>query len=149
LQGENAPTDVALLIADGLSATAINNHAVPLLQILIPLIRDSGFSLTPLCILHQGRVAIGDEVGSLLKAKFSVILIGERPGLSSPDSMGAYLTYNPTVGLTDESRNCISNIRLEGLSYKAAAEKILYFITESFRLGFSGVALKDNQGLLE
>jgi ethanolamine ammonia-lyase small subunit len=149
LQGENAQKDVALIIADGLSATAINNHAVPVLQILIPLIQNSGFSLAPLSIVHQGRVAISDEVGFLLNTKFSVILIGERPGLSSPDSMGVYLTYNPKVGLTDESRNCISNIRLEGLSYKGAAEKILYFIRESFRLQYSGVALKDNAGLLE
>jgi ethanolamine ammonia-lyase small subunit len=149
LKDENDPKDVALMVADGLSATAINNHAVPLLQILIPLILDSGFSLAPLSILHQGRVAISDEVGFLLKSKFSVILIGERPGLSSPDSMGAYLTYNPKVGLTDESRNCISNIRLEGLSYQGAAEKILYFIRESFRLQYSGVGLKDNAGLLE
>jgi ethanolamine ammonia-lyase small subunit len=148
LEKSNAvPADVALILADGLSATAINNHAIPLLNVLIPLLQQAGFSIAPLSIVHQGRVAIGDEIGVLLKAQFSLILIGERPGLSSPDSMGAYLTYNPMVGLTDESRNCVSNIRPEGLSYQAAAEKIFYLINESFRLRYSGVALKDNAGL--
>ena len=149
LHTAHAPaSDIALIIADGLSATAINNHAVPLLKILIPLLQQSNFKIAPLSIVHQGRVAIGDEIGFLGHAKFSVVLIGERPGLSSPDSMGAYLTYNPTVGLTDESRNCVSNIRLEGLNYQSAAEKIFYLISESFRLQYSGVALKDNAGLL-
>jgi ethanolamine ammonia-lyase small subunit len=142
------PVDVALILADGLSATAINNHVIPLLHVLTPLLQQAGFSIAPLSIVHQARVAIGDEIGFLLKAQFSVILIGERPGLSSPDSMGAYLTYKPMVGLTDESRNCVSNIRPEGLGYQAAAEKIFYLINESFRLQYSGVALKDNAGLL-
>ncbi len=143
-----APADVAFIIAEGLSATAINNHANPLLQVLIPLLQQAGFSIAPFSIVHQGRVAIADEIGFLLEAQLSVILIGERPGLSSPDSMGAYLTYNPMVGLTDESRNCVSNIRPEGLGYQAAAEKIFYLINEAFRLQYSGVALKDNTGLL-
>ena len=148
LQTANVPpADVALIIVDGLSATAINNHSIPVLQHLIPLLLKAHFTIAPLSIVHQGRVAIGDEVGSMLNAKFSVVLIGERPGLSSPDSMGAYLTYQPTVGLTDESRNCISNIRLEGMSYQTAAEKIFYLISESFRLQYSGVGLKDNEGL--
>jgi ethanolamine ammonia-lyase small subunit len=149
LKDYDSPSDVAIIMADGLSATAINEHAVPLLEILIPKLQQTGFSLAPLSIVQQGRVAIADEIGFLLKTRFTVILIGERPGLSSPDSMGAYLTYNPSVGLTDESRNCISNIRTEGLSYALAAEKIFYLINESFRLKYSGVALKDNAGLLE
>jgi ethanolamine ammonia-lyase small subunit len=143
------PFDVAFTIADGLSATAINHHAIPVLRILIPLLQTSNFSIAPLCLVRQGRVAIGDETGALLAAKFSVVLIGERPGLSSPDSMGAYLTYGPAIGLTDESRNCVSNIRPEGLDYVAAAEKIYYLLTESFKLQYSGVALKDNAGLLK
>lgn len=149
LKDIDTPSDIAIILADGLSATAINSHAVPLLQILIPSLQQIGFSIAPLSIVQQGRVAIADEIGFLLKARFTIILIGERPGLSSPDSMGAYLTYNPLIGLTDESRNCISNIRTEGLSYAIAAEKILYLIKESFKLQYSGVALKDNAGLLE
>lgn len=141
--------DISIIVADGLSATAINTHTLPLLDILIPDLLQSEFTLTPLSIVHQGRVAISDEIGFLLNAQFSIILIGERPGLSSPDSMGAYLTFKPQIGLTDESRNCISNIRLEGLSYKIAAEKILYLAKEAFRLQYSGVALKDNAGLLK
>jgi ethanolamine ammonia-lyase small subunit len=149
LQNIYSACDIALIIADGLSATAVNNHAVPLLQLLIPLLQRSGFSLAPITIVQQARVAIGDEISSLLKAKFSIVFIGERPGLSSADSMGAYLTYKPAIGLTDESRNCISNIRPEGMEYKMAAEKIYYITTEAFRLQYSGVALKDNAGLLK
>ncbi|MGG9964468.1 ethanolamine ammonia-lyase subunit EutC [Ferruginibacter sp. SUN106] len=148
LQHTGTACDIAIIIADGLSATAVNNHALPLLQLLIPLLKQSKFLLAPVNIAEQARVAIGDEVGVLCKAKFSIILIGERPGLSSPDSMGAYLTYAPAVGLTDESRNCISNIRPQGMNYTIAAEKIYYLIKEAFRLQYSGVALKDNAGLL-
>lgn len=148
LVAANTGCDIAFIIADGLSATAINNHAMQLLQLLIPMLQQSGFSLAPVSIVQQARVAIGDAIGSLLKAKVSVVLIGERPGLSSPDSMGVYITHNPAIGLTDESRNCISNIRPEGMSYKNAAEKIHYLISEAIRLQYSGVALKDNAGLL-
>jgi len=136
--------DVCLLLADGLSATAINTHAIPVVKLLLPLFEKAGLSVAPVCIIQEGRVAIGDETGSLLKAKLVAVLIGERPGLSSPDSMGVYITYNPTSGLTDESRNCISNIRPEGLNYTAAAEKIFFLINEALRLRLSGVMLKDN-----
>ncbi|MFP5041013.1 ethanolamine ammonia-lyase subunit EutC [Parasediminibacterium sp. JCM 36343] len=138
--------DIAIVLADGLSATAINENALPLLQILIPVLKSQYFSVAPICIVEQARVAIADEIGSLLQAKLSIIFIGERPGLSSPNSMGAYITYNPSVGLTDESRNCISNIRPEGLPYQFAAEKILYLIKQSLRLKLSGVGLKDESG---
>jgi len=148
LKQVDSVSDIAVVIADGLSATAVNAHAIPLLQLLIPLIRQSGFSLAPVSVVQQARVAIGDEVGVLMKAGFTIVLIGERPGLSSPDSMGAYLTYKPAVGLTDESRNCVSNIRPEGMDYAIAAEKIHYLITTAFLLQHSGVALKDNAGLL-
>jgi ethanolamine ammonia-lyase small subunit len=136
---------IAIILADGLSATAINRNAGPLLEILIPMLRSAGITTAPVSIVQQGRVAIGDEIGFLLKAKIVVMLIGERPGLSSPDSLGVYLTYNPQIGLTDEARNCISNIRPEGLSYQAAVNKLFYLIRESMRLQLSGVALKDNE----
>lgn len=140
--------EVAIVIADGLSATAVNRHTAPLLEQLLPLIRAAGMALAPVCIVQQGRVAVGDEVGALLKAKAVLVLIGERPGLSSPDSLGIYLTFQPSIGLTDEARNCISNIRPEGLSYRAAAEKAFYLLRESLRLQLSGVHLKDNEKLI-
>jgi ethanolamine ammonia-lyase small subunit len=138
--------DVCLVLADGLSATAINNHAIPVLKILLPLFESARLSVAPICVVQEGRVAIGDECGYLLQAKLVAVLIGERPGLSSPDSLGVYLTYHPTPGLTDESRNCISNIRPEGLPYQAAAEKTFFLVRESLRLMLSGVGLKDNTG---
>ena len=141
-------TDVLIIIADGLSATAVNHNAVNLLKILIPQLQDAGLKLAPLCLVKQARVAIADDIGMQLAAKLSLILIGERPGLSSADSMGAYLTYNPRPGLTDESRNCISNIHPHGLHFKAAAKKIFYLVQEAFKRKLSGVGLKDNAGLL-
>jgi len=141
--------DVAILLADGLSATAMNVHTQPLLSILIPLLKQSGLTLSPICMVQQGRVASGDEAGEILKAKVTLMLIGERPGLSAADSMGAYITFAPKPGITDEARNCISNIREEGLQYEAAAEKIVYLIKEAIKLKLTGVGLKDNAGLLE
>lgn len=150
LRGLQSPaSDVCITIADGLSATAVNCHAIPLLHCLIPLLRQSGLSVAPICIVEQGRVAVSDETGTILHARLSMILIGERPGLSSPDSLGVYLTYAPARGTTDERRNCISNIRPEGLHYDKAAEKILYLVKEALRLQLSGVQLKDNAGLLD
>lgn len=141
-------TDIAIILADGLSATAVNENVVGLLQALIPQLLAAGFKLAPISMVEQGRVAIGDDIGHGLKAKLSLVLIGERPGLSSADSLGAYLTYNPKPGLTDEMRNCISNIRPGGLIYKKAAKKIFYLISEAFKRKLSGVDLKDNAGLL-
>lgn len=136
--------DLAIVIADGLSATAVNRHVVPLLALLIPALAKEGWSLAPISLVMQGRVAIADEIGELLQAENVVILLGERPGLSSPDSLGAYLTHAPKVGLTDESRNCVSNIHPEGLDYQAAARKILYLLTEMKTRKISGINLKDN-----
>ena len=126
--------DVAIIIGDGLSATAINEHAVHVVKKLIPLLKQSVLTIAPLVIAEQARVAIADEIGSILQARLSLILIGERPGLSSPDSMGAYITFQPSPGKTDESRNCISNIRPEGLGYDLAAEKIDKLIKASLQL---------------
>ncbi|WP_242696150.1 ethanolamine ammonia-lyase light chain EutC [Longitalea luteola] len=114
------------------------------LQLLLPYLQKAGLSVAPICIVQEGRVAIGDECGCLLKVKLVAVLIGERAGLSSPDSLGVYLTYRPAPGLSDESRNCISNIRPEGLRYPAAAEKLFFLIRESLRLQLSGIGLKDD-----
>ena len=140
---QNTLYDVAFVVADGLSATAINLHAVSVLNTLFSSLISSNWSIAPLAIVAQGRVAIADEIGFLLNAQIVVILIGERPGLSSPDSMGAYITYAPKAGLTDESRNCVSNIRPEGLTYEAASAKILYLLNEMKSKKLSGVNLKD------
>lgn len=142
------PADVAIIVADGLSATGINAHSVPLLNELIPILLDTGLTIAPICLVQQGRVAIADDIGHGLKAKLSIILIGERPGMSAADSIGAYLTFNPQPGLTDDARNCISNIRPGGLSFKQAAEKINYLVQEAFRRKLSGVNLKDEAGLI-
>ncbi|MDF2192837.1 ethanolamine ammonia-lyase subunit EutC [Paraflavitalea sp. CAU 1676] len=152
LMGNNSPytsdAAIAIILADGLSATAVNHHAVPLLSQLIPLLQNINLRLLPVSLVQQGRVAIGDEIAMLQQATLVVVLIGERPGLSSPDSLGIYITYQPRVGLTDEARNCISNVRPEGLSYQAAADKLYWLIRESLRLRVSGVELKDQEGLL-
>ncbi|HEX3024800.1 MAG TPA: ethanolamine ammonia-lyase subunit EutC [Chitinophagaceae bacterium] len=138
----------AIVIADGLSAAAVQQHALPVLQLLIDKLNIANISFAPVCIVEQGRVAVADEIAVLLNARVSIILIGERPGLTAANSMGAYITYSPQIGLTDESRNCISNIRPEGLDYETAVEKIFYLISEALRLQLSGVALKDYTGLI-
>ncbi|MCQ4345912.1 ethanolamine ammonia-lyase subunit EutC [Pseudomonas stutzeri] len=135
--------DLAIVIADGLSALAVQRHSLPLLDRLLEQVRAEGWSLAPVSLVEQGRVALADEVGELLGAKMTVILIGERPGLSSPDSLGLYFTWAPKVGLTDAYRNCISNVRLEGLSYGMAAFRLLYLMREACRRQLSGVGLKD------
>jgi ethanolamine ammonia-lyase small subunit len=140
LATSRADYDAAFVIADGLSALAVHRHVVPLLELLL---RDLDWHIAPVTIVEQGRVAIGDEVGELLGARLVVVLIGERPGLSSPDSLGAYLTWQPRPGRTDAERNCVSNIRAEGLSYAAAAHKLLFLMNESRRLKLSGVRLKE------
>jgi ethanolamine ammonia-lyase small subunit len=137
--------DCAFIVADGLSALAVEHHAVALLGQVVEKLRADNWRLAPIAIVRQGRVAIGDEIGALLCASMTVLLIGERPGLSSPDSLGAYLTYDPLPGRTNAERNCISNIRgPDGLSYAIAANKLYHLMTESRRRRLSGVNLKEN-----
>jgi ethanolamine ammonia-lyase small subunit len=138
--------DAAFVIADGLSALAVHRHAAPLLETVLA---QFGWRIAPVAIVEQGRVAIGDEIGELLGARLVVVLIGERPGLSAPDSLGVYLTWQPRAGRTDAERNCISNIRAEGLSYAGAAHKLLFLMHESRRLGLSGVRLKEAARVLD
>lgn len=139
--------DLVLVVADGLSALAVHRHTLPFLTRLEEQMSGDGWSVAPVVLVEQGRVAIGDEIGQLLGAKMVVMLIGERPGLSSPDSLGLYFTYAPKVGLTDAYRNCISNVRLEGLSYGMAAHRLLYLMREACRRQLSGVNLKDEAQL--
>lgn len=140
-------TDVVFVIADGLSALAATRHAIPLMQAICPQLTD--WKIGSVVLAHQARVALGDEIGQILRAQFVVVLIGERPGLSSPDSLGIYLTYAPQVGRSDAERNCISNVRPEGLSYTAAAHKLHYLMTHARRIGLTGVDLKDNSEVLD
>jgi ethanolamine ammonia-lyase small subunit len=138
-------TDLAFTVSDGLSALAIENHFLPFWKTFAPLCKESFPDLTyRLLLVPFGRVAISDEIGAPLKAKLSVIFIGERPGLNSPDSLGIYLTFNPTKGNSDAQRNCISNVRApHGLNYDIASHKLIYLMKESLRLQLSGVNLKD------
>ena len=136
-------SDICFVITDGLSAEAINQNAVPILGNLIPKLTEINWKIAPICIVEQGRVAIADEIGFLLKSEIVIILIGERPGLTSPNSLGAYITFRPYVGMTDESRNCVSNIRPEGMNFQMATDKILYLLTEIKSKKLSGVNLKD------
>ena len=132
---------IAFVVADGLSATAVQRHAAPLLAQVMPALGATG----PVIIARQGRVALGDEIGAALGADAVAVLIGERPGLSTPDSLGLYLTWQPRPGRTDAERNCISNIRPEGLPIPEAAAKLLWLINAMRHRGLTGVALKDEQ----
>lgn len=135
--------DLVFVIADGLSSLAVQHHSPALLDALLPGLRAAGWRLGPVVVASQARVAIGDEIGQTLGAACVAVLIGERPGLSSPDSLGVYLTYDPKPGRRDAERNCVSNIRPEGLSYAAAAHKLGYLLNEARRRKLTGVELKD------
>jgi ethanolamine ammonia-lyase small subunit len=134
------PCDIVFVIADGLSALAVTRHALPLLDEVLLLGQE--WSVGPICVVEQGRVAVGDVIGAALSAKISVVLIGERPGLSSPDSLGIYITWEPRPGRTDAERNCISNVRPEGLGYGAAAKMLVFYMREALRQKLTGVGLK-------
>jgi ethanolamine ammonia-lyase small subunit len=142
-----SPFDVVIIVSDGLSAQAVTTQCEPLLAALLTLIR-SGWPLAPIIVARHGRVALQDEIGALMKAKVSLMLLGERPGLGSAGSLGAYFTYGPSVGRTDADRNCVSNIREGGLSIADAAARLHYLLGQSLRLRVSGVALKDDSAAL-
>ncbi|MDP3838973.1 MAG: ethanolamine ammonia-lyase subunit EutC [Methylococcales bacterium] len=136
--------DAVVVVADGLSSKAIELHAVPFLRLLLPELQAKAYQLSPVCLIKHGRVAIGDAVADYYAARLCIVLIGERPGLSSPDSMGIYFTYQAKSGIsTDADRNCISNIHSNGLSYEQALKKLLFLIQEAEKCQFSGVNLKD------
>ncbi len=136
-------SELVVVLADGLSAGAVQYQAAPVLAALLPALRAAGWGIAPLVIVRQGRVAIGDAIARQMHATCVLVLIGERPGLSAPDSLGAYLTWRPGPATTDADRNCISNIRPEGTTPLEAARRIALLLTRMRRLGYSGVALKD------
>jgi ethanolamine ammonia-lyase small subunit len=140
--------DLAIVVADGLSAIAVERHALPLLDHMVPRLQERAWRIGPIAVVERGRVAIGDEIGQLFGAKLVAVLIGERPGLSSPDSLGVYLTWQPRIGRNDAERNCISNIRPEGLPIPEAAAKIVHLLSEARRRQLTGVMLKDESALV-
>lgn len=144
LPGTGTGYDAVFVIGDGLSPLAVQRHVLPLLDLLMPVLRAEGWRIAPLVVAAQARVALGDEIGFILGASMAVMLIGERPGLSSPDSLGVYLTFDPRSGRMDSERNCLSNIRPEGMDYPLAAHKLLYLMREARRRRISGVLLKDD-----
>jgi len=140
----SARCDLVIIVSDGLSTLAANTQSEPLLAALLPLLQGDGWTLAPIIIARHGRVGLQDEIGEIFRAKISLMLLGERPGLGSADSLGAYFTHAPAIGITDADRNCISNIRPGGLSAAEAAHKLHYLLTQARTLGLSGVALKDD-----
>ncbi len=134
--------DLAIMIGDGLSATAVVAHAAPVVAALAPLL--PGWRIAPPVVARHARVALGDDVAAALGARLVLVLIGERPGLSAPDSLGAYLTYAPVQGTPDSLRNCVSNIRPpHGLGHAEAAARIAWLLKEARRRGVTGTALKE------
>ena len=140
--------DLLFVLADGLSAGAVTSHALPVLDLAVPEFARRGWKIGPVVLVDQGRVAIGDEIGQALRAALVAVLIGERPGLTSSDSLGIYLTWDPVIGRTDAERNCLSNIRPEGLPYADAVGRLLYLATEAKRRQCTGIALKDESSSL-
>jgi ethanolamine ammonia-lyase small subunit len=145
---KNAVCDLAIVVADGLSATAVHSQTQPLLAAFKPYIARAGWRVAPIVIANQARVALGDEIGQRLKARVAIVLVGERPGLSSPDSLGIYVTFDPKPGRNDGERNCISNVRNDGLKHVLAAFKLAWLVDEALKRRLTGVALKDESELL-
>jgi ethanolamine ammonia-lyase small subunit len=144
--GRRGPCDLAVVIGDGLSPSAVNAHAVELVRNLMPRLGSGGITLGPVVVASGARVALGDPIGALLGARMAAMLIGERPGLSAPHSLGAYLTFAPKAGCTDAMRNCVSNIHASGLSYDEAAFKVAWLVREGLARRVTGIALKDESG---
>jgi ethanolamine ammonia-lyase small subunit len=140
--------DLLIVAGDGLSSRAVAANLIPYLTALLPHVRKDGLKIGPIVLANEARVALGDDIGEALGAKAVLMLIGERPGLSSPDSLGAYLTWSPKVGIKDADRNCISNIRVRGLSYEEAAFKAAWLLREAFRRQLTGVNLKDDSNYM-
>ncbi|MFV0437249.1 MAG: ethanolamine ammonia-lyase subunit EutC [Desulfopila sp.] len=141
--GQPQGDDIAIVVCDGLSSPAIDQRAGVIISLLMALLQTTTLTIAPIALVENGRVAIGDEIGELLGARLVIVLIGERPGLTAPHSLGCYLTYHPQVGTTDEMRNCVANIRPGGLEVDAAVKKIAYLVDNAFRLQRTGIALKD------
>jgi len=148
LRRDKSQYDVAIVICDGLSARAVQVHAQPVLAALLPALRKENLRIAPLTVVLHGRVAIGDTIAALLGADCAAVLIGERPGLTAPDSMGAYMTWRPGPQTTDAERNCVSNIRPDGIGYAEAAAKLGYLLAAIRGRCLSGVGLKDEQDAL-
>lgn len=142
------PFDITIILSDGLSPLATQRQAHPMLAVLLPKLLAAGWRVAPLVILANARVAVQDEIGERLKSKLSLMLLGERPGLGSPDSLGAYFTFQPVPGKTNADRNCLSNIRPEGFPPASAAEKLCYLLTQSRERQLSGVLMKDDHDSL-
>ena len=149
LEGERRGYDVAIVITDGLSSLGVERNAVPLLDTLLPALASRELRMAPLCLVRQGRVAVGDEIATALQASLVLILVGERPGLSSPDSLGAYLTYKPEIGTPDSKRNCLSNIRSGGMTAEDATSRLCFLIDEALKRRYTGVELKDETEIEE
>ncbi len=148
---KSMPCDLAISIADGLSALAVERNAIPLLAVLLPRLAENDWSMGPITVVQQGRVGVCDAIGEKLRARCSLMLIGERPGLSAADSMGAYLTWQPRAGRTDADRNCLSNIRSGGLNVEEAAERLMWLLSAARAMELTGVGLKEgaSNSLLE
>lgn len=145
---EGAKPDLVILVGDGLSSLGVAANTLAYMSAFMPYVVKAGWKLSPVLLADDARVALGDEAGEILGGKAVLVLIGERPGLSSPDSLGVYLTFSPRVGIKDADRNCISNIRQRGLSYDEGTFKTAWLLREAFRRGLTGVNLKDESQFL-